>query len=177
MLAAMVLFVVGSALLALAPLDQPYYIQTFLSVIIMPGAMNLSFPSATMLLSSVLPREKQGIAASLVATVVNYSISCGLGMAGSIHRSVVESAAHRMGIPNAPLTVSTPDIVAARLEGLRAAYWFAVALGGVGVLLAAVFCLVGGKGYEHKSVKTRSLSVSSSAQPTTHSIIHHEPKD
>ncbi len=156
MLAAMTLFVVGSLLLALVPLDQPYYIQTFLSVILMPGAMNLSFPSATVLLSSVLPKEKQGIAASLVATVVNYSISCGLGMAGSIHRSVVEKEARRLGIPNEPLSVSTPEIVAARLQGLRAAYWFAVGLGGVGVLVAAVFCLSRGKLKGHEEgVKLR----------------------
>lgn len=46
--------------------------------------MILSFPAAVTLLSSAMPAEHQGIAASLVATVINYSMSCGLGLAGTV---------------------------------------------------------------------------------------------
>lgn len=44
----------------------------------------MSFPAATLLLSNAMPREHQGVAASLVATVVNYSISLALGFAGTV---------------------------------------------------------------------------------------------
>lgn len=72
MFIAMMNFLIGALLLATVPLNQVYWAQIFFSIIIMPGAMNLSFPSATMLLSNALPKEKQGIAASLVSTMVNY---------------------------------------------------------------------------------------------------------
>jgi len=38
----------------------------------------MSFPAATVILSNTLPREEQGVGASLVATIVNYSTSIGL---------------------------------------------------------------------------------------------------
>lgn len=43
------------------------------------SSQDMSFPSATLVLSNLLPLDEQGTAGSLVATVVNYSISCGLG--------------------------------------------------------------------------------------------------
>lgn len=142
MLIAMLFFAMGSILMATAPLHQTYWTQTFLSVLLMPGAMNLSFPAATILLSSALPKEKQGIAASLVSTMVNYSISCGLGFAGSIHRYTIERASNEHGLKGqSPLSVTAPQIIAARLEGLRAAYWFSVALGALGVFIAGTFIL------------------------------------
>lgn len=50
----------------------------------MPWGMDLSFPSATILLSNNTPADDQGIASS------NYSISLGLGIAGTIVRQVNE---------------------------------------------------------------------------------------
>jgi MFS family permease len=143
MLIAMLFFLLGALLMALAPLHQTYWMQTFVSVLLMPGAMNLSFPAATILLSSALPREKQGIAASLVSTMVNYSISCGLGFAGSIHRYTIERTGRQLGLTRpAPLGNATPAVVQSRLVGLRGAYWFAVGLSSLGVLVAGVFILV-----------------------------------
>ena len=49
---------------------------------------DMSFPSGTILLSNSMPREQQGMAASVVNTVVNYSISLSLGIAGTIERNV-----------------------------------------------------------------------------------------
>ncbi|OAL46556.1 hypothetical protein IQ07DRAFT_517424 [Pyrenochaeta sp. DS3sAY3a] len=123
MFLAMTFFMVGSLLLATMPVHQTYWAQTFVSVLLMPGAMNLSYPAATMLLSSSLPKEQQGIAASLVSTLVNYSISVGLGLAGTIDRYSNERAA-------------------LRLAGLRASWWFAVALGAAGMVIAGVFVIV-----------------------------------
>ncbi|KAK5655899.1 hypothetical protein OQA88_5438 [Cercophora sp. LCS_1] len=152
MFSAMCFFTFGSLVMAVTPIDQPYWTNTFFAVFLMPAAMNQSFPAATILLSETLPRDKQGIAASLVATVVNYSISCGLGLAGSIHRHSMEVAAKRADIKaeGMELDVVNDDMTAVRLHGLRSAYWFAVILGGVGMVIAAFFILVQRKEGEEK---------------------------
>lgn len=123
MLVAMSLFLAGSILIATAPVDQTYWIQTFLSVLIMPGGMNLSFPAGTILLSNALPKENQGIAASLVSVSVNYSISIGLGFAGTIDRYV------------SPQGDGSYDY----LRGFRGAWWFGAGLDGLGLLIALYF--------------------------------------
>jgi MFS family permease len=144
MFIAMTFFMVGSLLLATMPIHQTYWAQTFISVLIMPGAMNLSYPAANILMSSALPKEKQGIAASLVSTMVNYSISCGLGFAGTIDRYVITAEAQRRGrtdgnpVPLADVSHETQSI---RLKGLRGAYWLAVALGGLGMFVAFIHIL------------------------------------
>ena len=46
--------------------------------------MDMSFPAGTIILSDSMSQEHQGIAASLVNTIVNYSISIGLGIAGTV---------------------------------------------------------------------------------------------
>ena len=50
--------------------------------------MDISFPAAALILSDMVPRHLQGVAASLVNTVVNYSISIGIGVAGTVEREV-----------------------------------------------------------------------------------------
>lgn len=144
MFISMTFFMAGSLLLALLPIHQTYWAQIFVSVLIMPGAMNLSYPAANMLLSSSLPKEKQGIAASLVSTMVNYSISCGLGFAGTIDRYSIELEARKRGIKGNPALLSDtrPATQELRLVGMRNAYWFATGLGGLGMLVAGVFIIV-----------------------------------
>jgi hypothetical protein len=65
MLLAMLSFAVGLVFLMTAPAGQTYWGLTFLSVLIAPIAMNLSFPAGVILLSGAMPREHQGKAASL----------------------------------------------------------------------------------------------------------------
>ena len=50
--------------------------------------MDISFPASTLILSDIFPKHHQGIAASLITTVVNYSISIGLGVAGTVESRV-----------------------------------------------------------------------------------------
>lgn len=145
MFLSMTCFMVGSLLIVTMPLHQTYWAQTFVSVLIMPGAMNLSYPAANMLLSSALPKKQQGIAASLVSTMVNYSISCGLGVAGTIDRYVVANEVKKLPPEmrhDIPLSDTSPGVTDIRLVGIRAAYWFSVALGALGMLVAALFLLV-----------------------------------
>lgn len=143
MLIAMINFLIGSLLLATMPRTQTYWLQTFFSVIIMPGAMNLSFPAATILLSMSLPKEKQGIAASLVSTMVNYCISCGLGFAGTVHRHAFINASTARGQRGIPLPVAeiTPLYTEIRAEAIKGPWFFAVGLSGLGVIIAAWFVL------------------------------------
>lgn len=120
MAASMLCFSVGAILLASAPVSQSYWSQTFLSVVIMPGGMNLSFPSGMILLSNAMPREHQGIAASFVSTIVNYSISCGLGLAATV---VVEVTKKRNSV----------------LDGYRGALYLGIGLSLLGLLISMFF--------------------------------------
>jgi len=82
----------------------------------------MSFPAATILLSNAMHKEHQGIAASLVNTVVNYSISIALGIAGTIESQVNDDGSNV-------------------LKGYRGANYFGVGMAGAGVVLAFIFVL------------------------------------
>lgn len=73
LLLATLFFLTGQILIATAPLEQTYWAQTFVSIIIMPWGMDMSFPSAAGILSNSMAKEHQGVAASLINTVLNYS--------------------------------------------------------------------------------------------------------
>ena len=124
MLISMVAFCVGNVLLATMPVDQVYWAQTFVSLIIMPWGMDMSFPSATIILSNSMPREHQGMAASLVTTVVNYSISLGLGFAGTVESRILADGGNT-------------------LDGYRSAWYMAIGLAGLGIVVAVAFNAVG----------------------------------
>ncbi|MCJ1305043.1 Low affinity NH4+ transporter [Hypocenomyce scalaris] len=122
---ALTAFCVGNILLATMPVDQIYWTQTFLALIITPWGMDMSFPAATIILSDFVLPEHQGIGASLVITVVNYSISIGLGIAGTVEVHVNNGG------------MNPADI----LKGYRGAWYSAVGLSGLGVLFSLYFAL------------------------------------
>nr|POE88448.1 drug resistance protein [Quercus suber] len=115
-------FLTGQILIATTPVDQTYWAQTFVSIILMPWGMDMSFPSATILLSNNTPHNDQGIASSLVNTIVNYSICLGLGIAGTIARQVNENGM---------------DVLA----GYRGAWYFGIGLDILAVAIAVYFVL------------------------------------
>ena len=117
---ALLAFCIGNVLVATAPVSQTYWLQTFLSLVITPWGMDMSFPAGTLILSDTMPKEHQGLGASLVNTIVNYSISLGLGIAGT-----VEVHVNRNG----------QDL----LRGFRGAWYTGIGLSGLGVLLALLF--------------------------------------
>lgn len=84
---------------------------------------DMSFPSGTLILSNSMPREHQGVAGSLVNTVVNYSIALGLGFAGTVERYV------------------DPD-GSDMLKGYRGASYMGVGLAGLGSIIAILFTIV-----------------------------------
>ena len=71
----------------------------------------------------MMKKEHQGVAASLVNTVVNYSISLGLGFAGTIE----------VHVNNGGKTFGDT------LHGYRSAMYMGIGLSGLGLGLAVVF--------------------------------------
>ena len=74
-------------------------------------------------MSNTLPRSKQGLAASLVNTTVNYSISIGLGLAG-----LIDSRLNRAGTDT--------------LRGYRSAWYLGIGLGCAGMTISTYFIIV-----------------------------------
>ncbi|KAI1074461.1 MFS general substrate transporter [Whalleya microplaca] len=120
---ALLAFTAGTALIATAPIDQTYWAQTFLCNLIITWGMDLSFPAATLMLSDLVSSEHQGIAASLVTTVVNYSSALSLGIASTVELRV-NNGGH------------TPQDT---LRGYRGAWYVAIGLSTVGLLLSLTF--------------------------------------
>lgn len=120
LLLATLFFLTGQILIATVPAGQIYWAQTFVSIVVMPWGMDMSFPSGTIILSNNTPKHDQGMASSLVNTVVNYSISLGLGIAGTVVRNVDPSGT---------------DV----LTGYRGAWYFGIGLDGLAVAIALYF--------------------------------------
>lgn len=120
---ALVCFTVGIALSATAPISQVYWAQFFVATIIMPWGMDSSFPAATLILSDAVAKQHQGVAASLVNTVVNYGIALGVGFAG-----IVEVHVHGGG-----------ETVEDRLSGYKGGLYMGVGLAGLGIIISLSF--------------------------------------
>ncbi|WYZ44412.1 hypothetical protein EsH8_VII_000848 [Colletotrichum jinshuiense] len=120
---ALVAFTIGVILTATAPENQTYWAQIFVSMIIMPFGMDMSFPAATLILSNAVKREHQGIGASLVNTVVNYGIALGVGFAGTVEVHVSKGAGSK----------------AEQFKGFRGALYMGVGLSGLGLCVALLF--------------------------------------
>lgn len=127
MVVGQIAYLVGSILAVTRPPDSTYWTYFFFSVLIIPVGMDTSFPAATIIFSNAVPQKYQGMGASTVMTVVNYSISLGLGFAGTIETNINKGG----------LTESN------RLLGYRGALWFSVGLAGLGLLLSLVFVTKG----------------------------------
>ncbi|EXJ64624.1 hypothetical protein A1O7_00961 [Cladophialophora yegresii CBS 114405] len=121
MLISMSAFLTGNILLGTMPVRQTYWAQTFVATLVTPWGMDMSFPSGNIVLSDHMPPEHQGLAASLINTVINYSISIGLGMAGTVETHVNSGG-------------SEP------LQGYRGAWYLAVGFDGLGIICA--ICLI-----------------------------------
>ena len=123
MVIAMCAFLLGNLLTATVPPHQIYWGQFFVTTIVAPFGMDMSFPAATVYLSNSIEKSKQGVAASLVMTIVNYSISLGLGFAGTVEVNV-----NRGG--------KTPEDI---LRGYRGALYMGTGLCVLGLAVSIVF--------------------------------------
>lgn len=120
MLFSMCGFETSILLTGLRPVGQIYWAQKFPSTLVSSIGMDTSFPAGVMVLSQTLPREHQGLAGSLVSTVVNYSISIGLGIAGTVEYYTVKNGA-------------------SELQGIRNAFYTGMGLAGMGIFVALIF--------------------------------------
>ncbi|KAI6780121.1 MFS transporter [Emericellopsis cladophorae] len=120
---ALAAFTTGVALTAFAPVDQVYWGQIFVSMLVMPFGMDMSFPAATLILSDAVGRKHQGIGASLVNTCVNYGIALGVGFAGT-----VDSQVH-----------GPEDTKAGMLKGFRGGLYIGLGTAGLGLAICLVF--------------------------------------
>jgi MFS family permease len=140
MMMAMLAFLTSSVLVATSPPKQTYWAQIFVTCIVAPFGIDLSFAAASLILSNAVSREHQGVAASLINTIVNYSISLGLGFAGTVEVNVTRGD-------------GTFDDT---LHGYRSAYHMGIGLAGLGIFLSFVFVL---KSYwkDHKDARARAF--------------------
>lgn len=123
MLSALSAFFLAGILIATMPEQQTYWINSFISWCAGPFGMDQSFPAASLIIASALPPHKQGVAGSLVNTVINWSVAIGLGVAGTVEANT---------------NVGGTDI----LTAYRSAAYLGSGLAGLGVILAASNVLV-----------------------------------
>ena len=124
---ALLAFTFGTLLFAIAPVDQTYWGLTFVSLLIIPFGMDMSFPAATVIMSNAVPKDKQGLAGSLVLTVVQYSISLSLGFAATVEVHVSDG-----GVTEAAI-----------LHGYRGAWYMGLGLGVLGIIVCIMYLLRG----------------------------------
>ena len=122
LMASMIFFCIGNILVAAAPPDQTYW-GLYVATILTPFGMDISFPAASLVISNRMPQHQQGVAASMLNTAINWSISLGLGIAGTIES---EMGTHGRS----------------QLDGYRAALYAGIVLSGLGILVALIFCRV-----------------------------------
>jgi hypothetical protein len=127
MICAMTAFLAGVLLVAFMPVDQVYWANGFVCVLVATWGMDMSFPAATVILSDAVRKRHQGIGASLVNTVVNYSVSLALGFAGTAEVYVNNGGMTRDDL----------------LRGYRAAWYVGIGLAGLGWVLSICFLLHG----------------------------------
>ncbi|CAN3356682.1 aminotriazole resistance protein [Diutina catenulata] len=116
-------FMAGAIMLVETPVHQSYWQMTFGVQFILCWAMDLSFPAAGIILSNYLPLHHQGMAGSLLSTVVNYSVSIFLAMSSTVEIETLKN---------------TQDT----LKAFHGALYFSIGVAALGVLFAAVFIWV-----------------------------------
>lgn len=121
----MVAFTIGIVLDATCPVEQSYWGQTFGCLFIIPFGMDMSATAASIILSNAASKEQQGMAGSLVSIVLNNAMSLGLGFAGTLVVNITSGDTIQQDI----------------FDGVHGAFWMAVGLTGVGLLIALVFLL------------------------------------
>ncbi|CAF3315404.1 unnamed protein product [Rotaria socialis] len=152
LLASMCFFCIGNTLIATLPIDQTYWAQVFVSTLLTPFGMDISFPAASLIVSNTVPIKQQGVAASMVNTVINWSISLGLGIAGTVESEMIKKG------------MST-------LEGYRCALYAGIGLTGMGIIVALVFCLTASKPSPLKQEQSSDVT----AAPAISSIVTSAP--
>lgn len=115
-----VAFLGGCIMLAIMPVEQSFWRISFGQLFILCWGMDLSFAAGSIILSDYLPKRHQGMAGSLISTVVNYSVSLFLSLGSNIEISTLKEG-H------------------SEIESYRNAIYFAIGIAGLGVLISLGF--------------------------------------
>lgn len=99
---------VASLLIVTMPEQQPYWYQVFLSTIVSSLSPDLTYTAAQIIASNSVSRKQQGIAGSLIGSLLLYGTSLGIGFASTVESEVGKGHS--------------------TVEGYRGALWFAVGL-------------------------------------------------
>ncbi|EJT42917.1 YMR279C-like protein [Saccharomyces kudriavzevii IFO 1802] len=119
---ALMAFDAGSIMFSVLPVEQSYWKLNFAMQAVLCFGMDLSFPASSIILSDGLPMQYQGMAGSLVNTVINYSASLCLGMGATVEHQINKSGKNV-------------------LEGYRAAVYLGIGLASLGVLISVTYML------------------------------------
>lgn len=122
LLASAVAFNGGCVMLSIMPVDQSYWRIAFGQMLILTWGMDMSFAAGSIILSDYLPKKHQGIAGSLVLTVVNYSVSLFLSLGSNIEVETLKKGA----------TV---------LQSYRNSIYFGIGISGLGVVMAIILVI------------------------------------
>lgn len=118
----MIGFMCGCIFLSILPVHQTFWKLSFGQMFLLAWGMDCSFPAASLILSDFLPEEHQGMAGSLVNTVVNYSVSLFLAISSTVEVEVLKNTGNE-------------------LQSYRAATYFGIGISGLAVLVSIVFVI------------------------------------
>jgi len=107
-------------LVATTPRHQTYWAMLFPATICSAFTADLIFAASQIIASNSVGRQYQGVAGSLVGTLLTYGLSTGLGFAGTVE-------------------VHTNSGGANALHGYRMALWLAVGMAGGALIVAVIF--------------------------------------
>jgi len=112
--------VIINVLLATIPANLTYWAMAFPAMFVSAFAIDLITTSAQIIASNTVPMKHQGIAGSLVGTLLSYGLSTGLGFAGTVE-------------------VNTSDNGNNLLKGYHSAAYLGVGLATTSLILSVVF--------------------------------------
>lgn len=110
-------FTCGCLIFSLTPPSQTYWRNSLGMQVVLAMGMDFSFPGSSIILSDLLPMEYQGMAGSLVNTIVNYASSLFLGMGTTVEMQINKDGKHT-------------------LKGYRSALYLGIGLGSIGFLFS-----------------------------------------
>jgi len=83
--------VIINVLLATIPANLTYWAMAFPAMFVSAFAIDLITTSAQIIASNTVPMKHQGVAGSLVGTLLSYALSTGLGFAGTVEVNTSEN--------------------------------------------------------------------------------------
>lgn len=114
---------VACILVATTPAHQIYWAQVFPALILTAFGPDLIFTATQIIASNTVRRDQQGIAGSLMGTVLSYSLSTGLGFAGTVDAYTNDGGKDILG-------------------GYRHALYLGIGMSGVAMIIALAFVRV-----------------------------------